>query len=189
MAGFGFIPYRRYDGLPYNGNTETKLLTAASTKLHHGDAVGIDASGTLIRSAANTDIFGIAVGFTWTDSSGNYHATNYISAADNVANTVTCTYIPIDGMIFRVRGNSAATFLLAADVGSNADHVDTDGSAVTGISGQVLAAVTGSATAQWRIVGVATEPIGNAVGSADSVFLVIANETWRNAGGVINVGI
>ncbi len=186
-AAFGLRPVAHLDGSPWNGKVTTYLVgTGDGSAIYVGDPVksggdagaagtvvyGQDVEGmpTITVAAAGDALRGVVVGFSPLQSN--------LETLYRVASTARLVYV-VDSpdVVFEIQEDSVSENIAADDVGSNFDMATyAAGNATTGRSAVELDSsdATGSATAQFRLLGLAKR-VGNAIG-ANAKWLVVINE-------------
>jgi hypothetical protein len=162
---YGFEPINRYDGIAYAGATLQMPIGASyNTAIYNGSSVKIVQNGTIELSGATTSgtIIGVAVGFQYTNSSGQTVQAQYYPGT-SVTNAIA--YVVVDASAeFKVTltVSGAPTVVVGANatiVGANLAEIQNGtGSATTGNS-QASCVIpgngAGSATSlPWRVVAV-----------------------------------
>jgi len=159
---YGFQPVNRYDGIPYAGATlQIPIGAAYNTPIYNGSSVKI-VGGTIELSAATTTgtIIGVAVGFQYTNSSGQTVQAQYYPGT-SVTNAIA--YVVVDPSAeykVSLTVSGAPTVVVGANasiIGTNLAEIQNGtGSATTGdaqSSCVIPANGAGSATTlPWRVV-------------------------------------
>ena len=177
-APFGLRPVRHLDGSAWDGAVQKFLVPASDTDaLFIGDAViGAAAGGSadgkdkyVSKGTVGGNLLGAIVAFgpDRDDLSKQYRV------ASTLREVYVCTSPDV---IFEVQEDSVGNAVTAAEIGCNADMIQThSGSTVTGQSGMELDSSSAATTAaQLRIVGVARKE-DNEIG-ANAVLEVMINE-------------
>lgn len=162
-APYGFKPVNRFDGIPYAGATlQYPIASTYNTAIYNGASVKI-VGGTIELSGATTTgtIIGVAVGFQYTNSSGQTVQAQYYPGT-SVTNAVA--YVVVDPTAeykVSLTASGAPTVVVGANasiIGTNLAEIQNGtGSATTGdaqSSCVIPGTGTGSATTlPWRVVG------------------------------------
>ena len=161
---YGFKPVNRFDGIPYAGATlQYPIASTYNTPIYNGSSVKI-VGGTIELSAATTTgtIIGVAVGFQYTNSSGQTVQAQYYPGT-SVTNAIA--YVVVDPAAeykVSLTVSGAPTVVVGANasiLGTNLAEIQNGtGSATTGdaqSSCVIPANGAGSATTlPWRVVAV-----------------------------------
>lgn len=180
-APFGLRPSVMNTGAPWNGQTNTYLITSGyNTSLFIGDPVAPQADGSIGRGVTSTGIIGVFMGCQYVDANGNYQFSPYWPANTVTQNTIPATAFVVDdpSVLFdiQVTTSNAGTHVASvsqADLNANASFVfGTAGSTVSGQSGASLDAATiavggGSGTLSLKILRV-TPAFTNQAGTLTS---------------------
>ena len=165
-APYGFKPINRFDGIPYAGATlQYPISGSYNTPIYNGSSVALAAGGTITLSGATTSataILGVAVGFQYTNSSGQTVQAQYYPGT-SVTNAIA--YVVVDPTAeykVTLTASGAPTVVVGANatiVGSNLAEIQNGtGSTTTGdaqSSCVIPGTGTGSATTlPWRVVAV-----------------------------------
>lgn len=159
---YGFNPVNRFDGIPYAGATlQYPIASTYNTPIYNGSSVKI-VGGTIELSAANTTgtIIGVAVGFQYTNSSGQTVQAQYYPGT-SVTNAIA--YVVVDPTAeykVALTVSGAPTVVVGANasiIGTNLAEIQNNvGSTTTGdaqSSCVIPANGAGSATGlPWRVV-------------------------------------
>jgi hypothetical protein len=162
-APYGFKPVNRFDGIPYAGATlQYPIASTYNTAIYNGASVKI-VGGTIELSGATTTgtIIGVAVGFQYTNSSGQTVQAQYYPGT-SVTNAIA--YVVVDPTAeykVSLTVSGAPTVVVGANasiLGTNLAEIQNGtGSATTGdaqSSCVIPANGAGSATTlPWRVVG------------------------------------
>lgn len=188
IGGFRFHKMRNGANRPHV--EELPVASAYATGIFRGDPVKRASDGTIQAAAAgDTNVLGVADGVVrykasdGTIKSGNFlPASTTYSGAPHTSNpeaSIVRVILARD-VIFEADANTAAASFTAAQslIDNNADvAAGAGGSTTTGRSTYVLDnSSTGTATAQCRIVGIATDPL-NDVTSTNWKALIEFNES------------
>jgi len=163
-APYGFKPINRFDGIPYAGATlQYPIASTYNTPIYNGSSVKI-VGGTIELSAATTTgtIIGVAVGFQYTNSSGQTVQAQYYPGT-SVTNAIA--YVVVDPSAeykVSLTVSGAPTVVVGANasiIGTNLAEIQNNvGSTTTGdaqSSCVIPANGAGSATTlPWRVVAV-----------------------------------
>lgn len=159
---YGFQPINRFDGIPYAGATlQYPIASTYNTPIYNGSSVKI-VGGTIELSAATTTgtIIGVAVGFQYTNSSGQTVQAQYYPGT-SVTNAIA--YVVVDPSAeykVSLTVSGAPTVVVGANasiIGTNLAEIQNNvGSTTTGdaqSSCVIPANGAGSATTlPWRVV-------------------------------------
>ena len=159
---YGFQPINRFDGIPYAGATlQYPIASTYNTPIYNGSSVKI-VGGTIELSAATTTgtIIGVAVGFQYTNSSGQTVQAQYYPGT-SVTNAIA--YVVVDPSAeykVSLTVSGAPTVVVGANasiIGTNLAEIQNNvGSTTTGdaqSSCVIPANGAGSATGlPWRVV-------------------------------------
>lgn len=159
---YGFQPINRFDGIPYAGATlQYPIASTYNTPIYNGSSVKI-VGGTIELSAATTTgtIIGVAVGFQYTNSSGQTVQAQYYPGT-SVTNAIA--YVVVDPTAeykVALTASGAPTVVVGANasiIGANVAEIQNNvGSTTTGdaqSSCVIPANGAGSATTlPWRVV-------------------------------------
>jgi hypothetical protein len=159
---YGFQPINRFDGIPYAGATlQYPIASTYNTPIYNGSSVKI-VGGTIELSAATTTgtIIGVAVGFQYTNSSGQTVQAQYYPGT-SVTNAIA--YVVVDPAAeykVSLTASGAPTVVVGANasiIGTNLAEIQNNvGSTTTGdaqSSCVIPANGAGSATTlPWRVV-------------------------------------
>jgi hypothetical protein len=179
QAGFyGFRPVKML-GSAYNGQGQTEYTIGnnEASAIYQGDPVILAANGSIdIGSSAGAEILGIFNGCFYTDPTTgkptfSNHYPGSIAAADIVANV-----IDDPDVVFEVKVDDANGGL--AQVGTNCNIATyTAGSDIDGISNVVIdgGSFTTNAGANFRVVGLSTDPDNSDYSAANAAIQVKIN--------------
>ena len=159
---YGFNPVNRFDGIPYAGATlQYPIASTYNTPIYNGSSVKI-VGGTIELSAATTTgtIIGVAVGFQYTNSSGQTVQAQYYPGT-SVTNAIA--YVVVDPSAeykVSLTVSGAPTVVVGANasiIGTNLAEIQNGtGSTTTGdaqSSCVIPANGAGAATTlPWRVV-------------------------------------
>ena len=159
---YGFKPTNRFDGIPYAGATlQYPIASTYNTPIYNGSSVKI-VGGTIELSAATTTgtIIGVAVGFQYTNSSGQTVQAQYYPGT-SVTNAIA--YVVVDPSAeykVSLTVSGAPTVVVGANasiIGTNLAEIQNNvGSTTTGdaqSSCVIPANAAGAATTlPWRVV-------------------------------------
>ena len=158
---YGFKPINRFDGIPYAGATlQLPISGSYNTPIYNGDSVKLDGGTITVSGAASTGtIIGIAVGFQYTNSSGQTVQAQYYPGT-SVTNAIA--YVVVDPAAeFKVAVTTSGTagtvtYANATILGCNVAEVYGTGSSTTGDSGSSVVKPANGAgdtsTLPWRVV-------------------------------------
>jgi len=175
-AAFGLRPVRQLGSMPFNNATnEYSIASGATGPIYQGSLVIMATSGSvIIGTATAVDTVGVFNGCFYTDPTtkkptwSNYYPGS-VSASDIVA-------FVFDDPDMTFEAQTAGTIAKTA-IGGNLDTAGVTGSTITGQSTTELSGtVTGSGTAQMRLVGISKDPDNSDADSANSNWYVIFNE-------------
>ena len=193
-SGYGFIPVKRSDGMPYAGATDAFLITPAGVaqNIFYGSVVEISAGYVQLASGTGADAttnnlggngigaLGVFVGCEYINAQGQLIFSQYYpSGTDNA----TAYVITDPNVTFQVQADGA---IAQAALGHNApltgaQHATTSGSTTTGKSNIQLDATTATATKSFKVIGFVTKS-GSAIGDAYTDVLVKINAPYHQFG-------
>mgnify|MGYP003627773739 FL=1 len=193
-SGYGFVPVKRSDGMPYAGAQESFLITPAGVaqNIGYGSIVEINAGYVQLASGTGADAttnnlggssigaLGVFVGCEYINAQGQLIFSQYYpSGTDNA----TAFVITDPSVTFQVQADGA---IAQAALGHNApltgaQHATTSVDTVTGKSNIQLDATTATATKSFKVVGFVTKP-GSAIGDAYTDVLVKINSPYHQFG-------
>ena len=193
-SGYGFVPVKRSDGMPYAGAQESFLITPAGVaqNIGYGSVVEINAGYVQLASGTGADAttnnlggssigaLGVFVGCEYINAQGQLIFSQYYpSGTDNA----TAYVITDPSVTFQVQADGA---IAQAALGHNApltgaQHATTSGSTTTGKSNIQLDATTATATKSFKVVGFVTKS-GSAIGDAYTDVLVKINSPYHQFG-------
>jgi len=193
-SGYGFVPVKRSDGMPYAGAQESFLITPAGVaqNIGYGSVVEINAGYVQLASGTGADAttnnlggssigaLGVFVGCEYINAQGQLIFSQYYpSGTDNV----TAFVITDPSVTFQVQADGA---IAQAALGHNApltgaQHATTSVDTVTGKSNIQLDATTATATKSFKVIGLVTKP-GSAIGDAYTDVLVKINSPYHQFG-------
>lgn len=139
------------------------IASAYNTAIFQNQPVALAADGTLVAAAVGARFVGTFQGVEFTDAEGRRRVSNRW-IANTVATDIVAYFTRDPAIVYEIQ--SSAT-IAQADVGSQADFTAASGSAVVGLSTQMLdvATLTNSGSAGLRILGI-TPGADNAFGDA-----------------------
>ena len=193
-SGYGFIPVKRSDGMPYAGAQDSFLITPAGVaqNIGYGSVVEINAgfvqlaSGTGADAGANNlagnaiGALGVFVGCEFINAQGQLmFSQHYPTGTANAT-----AYVVTDPSVtFQVQADGA---IAQAALGHNApltgaQNATTSVNLTTGKSNIQLDATTATATKSFKVVGFVTKP-GSAIGDAFTDVLVKINSPYHQFG-------
>ena len=180
----GFRPVRHLDGSPWNGQVERfAVLSSDGTAIFQGDlvtlAAGQDATGTPVVTKASAvttapqaiPVVGVAVGFAINPL--NLNSPQYRPAG--VATYALVSTSP--DVLYEVQSS-----IVISDSNSNVIYQDSNGSTVTGMSGENLYSVTGTTAATTLKLMGAVQRSDNDVTSVNAKYLVMINNHQYSGG-------
>jgi hypothetical protein len=184
---YGFKPVNRFDGIPYAGATlQYPIASTYNTPIYNGSSVKI-VGGTIELSAATTTgtIIGVAVGFQYTNSSGQTVQAQYYPGT-SVTNAIA--YVVVDPSAeykVSLTVSGAPTVVVGANasiIGTNLAEIQNNvGSTTTGdaqSSCVIPANGAGSVTTlPWRVVALVpdTAYVSNGVTLYPEVLVKVNN--------------
>lgn len=189
----GFIPVKHVNGSPYNGQSNIYYVPATDgTALFVGDPVKLAADGNtqgisqVTKATAGAAVLGVIVGVintkldpvTGNMSGGSIALDTPVYRPASVGQYVlVCDAPDVIYEVEAVTGSNASYSFAVADVGQNADLSTVAGSTTTGTSAAALnmATAAGTATLQWKILGVVQRPDNEITGNATKVLVKINN--------------
>lgn len=183
----GFKPAKTGLGAPWNGQLTKYYVTAGdTTAIFVGDLVSLngqsDANG--IRAVTKTAVGGAAVGAV---VQVEYDMANLNTPQYRPASTAMYVYVADDpNTVYEAQISGASP--TATMVGQNANHIDSGGSTITGVSGEQVDSTTvgTTATLTLKILDYVQSP-ENEVGQYAKVRVKINNH--QLAGGTGTLGV
>lgn len=154
---YGLIPVNHPSGVvrPF----AMTIVTGYTSNIFANSPVKIGVSSTyegtiVVATAGDADGFiGTFQGVEFTDSDGRRRVSNKWTASQ--AATEVVAYVTLDSTItYQIQSNAA---LAVADIGKQYDYTAPAGNTTTGLSSQsldVASVITGSGTAQIRLIGI-----------------------------------
>ena len=193
-SGYGFIPVKRSDGMPYAGAQDSFLITPAGVaqNIGYGSVVEINAgfvqlaSGTGADAGANNlagnaiGALGVFVGCEFINAQGQlifsqHYPTGTANATAYVVTDPSVTFqVQADGAIAQAAFGHNAPL-------TGAQNATTSVNLTTGKSNIQLDATTATATKSFKVVGFVTKP-GSAIGDAFTDVLVKINSPYHQFG-------
>ena len=193
-SGYGFVPVKRADGMPYAGAQDAFLITPAgvANNIGYGSVVEISAGYVQLASGTGADAgtnnlggssigaLGVFVGCEYINAQGQLIFSQYYpSGTDNA----TAYVITDPSVTFQVQADGA---IAQAALGHNApltgaQHATTSGSTTTGKSNIQLDATTATATKSFKVIGFVTKS-GSAIGDAYTDVFVKINAPYHQYG-------
>lgn len=173
---YGLRAVNRLDGLPYAGATRLfPIASGYNTNIFNGDLVSFS-GGTLTRTTGTTGltaVIGVFVGCTYTDPNLKYKVFRQYYPANTAASDIEAYVIDDPNVLFQMQANGA---VVAANIGKNANIVNTAGSTTTGNSAIALdtTGIAVTATFPIRLVDFVDGPTSTA-GDAFTDVLVKIN--------------
>jgi len=184
---YGLRAINLIGGLPYAGSTRLfPIASGYATNIFNGDLVSF-AAGTLTRTAGTTglsNVIGVFVGVTYTDPNLKYKVFRQYYPASTVATDIQAYVIDDPKVLFQIQGSAA---VVAANIGKNANIVNTAGSTTTGNSAIALdsASIATTSTFPLRLVDFVNGPFST-LGDAFTDVIVKLNfgvHLYENATG------
>tara|TARA_R110000787_G_scaffold114587_1_gene224324 strand:- start:97 stop:660 length:564 start_codon:yes stop_codon:yes gene_type:complete len=178
-AAFGLRTVGKLGSSPQNGGTTGyNLLTGTTGAIFSGDPVKMVSTGGIAVAAAGDTLLGIFRGVQYTNSSGAAIFSAHWVTATAATDAVAMVEDDPDALFEVQCDGSMATTV----IGNNADMATyVAGSTKTGMSGVEISSTTGTATAQFRIVGFSQDPSNSTTGSANINVVVKINEHFYDA--------
>ena len=193
-SGYGFIPVKRSDGMPYAGATDSFLITPAGVaqNIFYGSVVEISAGYVQLASGTGADATTNNLGGSGIGALGVFVGCEYINAQGQLifgqyypSGTLNATaYVVTDpNVLFQAQANGAIT---QTDLGHNVDfpaaqHATTSVNTTTGKSTMQVNSTTSAATKSFKIVGFVTKT-GSEIGDAYTDVLVKINLPYHQYG-------
>lgn len=146
--------------------TAYTILTGYSTGILQNQPVKLGTDGSVQAAAVGDRFIGTFQGVEYTDSNGRRVEANKWTAS--TAGTDIVAYVTLDPtIVYEIQADGAVAL---TDIGKQADFTVASGSAIVGISTQMLdtATLTDSGNASLRIIGIASGP-DNAVGDSYTI--------------------
>lgn len=189
----GFIPVKHVNGSPYNGQSNIYYVPSSDgTALFVGDPVKLAADANaqgiqqVTKATAGAAVLGVIVGVINTKfdpvagsmSAGSVSLdTPVYRPASTGQYVLVCDSPDVVYEVEAVTGANASYSFAVADVGQNADLATVAGSTTTGTSAAALnmATAAGTATLQWKILGVVQRPDNEITGASTKVLVKINN--------------
>ena len=171
-ATYGFNPVQRLDGLTYAGVTRTfPIASGSALPIFHGDMVGIDLNGNLVKANATVDntaagvlTVGIFIGCSYTNPSTLQPLFYNFYQGGVVAPDIEGIFVDDPFALFKVVSVNAVTNAIApfsrAIVGANVSvNATVPGNTLNGISGLAINGSTAASTPAFpfRVVDVVPE--------------------------------
>jgi len=190
----GLIPVRHVSGRPYTGS-HRMYLCEASNAIYVGDPVksagsagaagthvnGVNCEGmpTIDRAAAGDTILGVVVGFLPLQSD----LTLLYKAATSAKRIALVVDDP--DVVFEIQEDSVGNDIAATQVNNNFDMAAWTAGTSQGVSAVELDSsdATGTATAQFRLVGLVNRP-DNAIGTNAKWEVLINEHEYKTTTGV-----
>ena len=179
-GAFGLRPVRHLTGGEIR--TNEYAIAASATAMYTGSIVIATAAGGCAIGAANsTDILGVFTGCFYTDPTSSKPTWSRYWP-NNAASDAVAFVCDDPDVVYEVQTDGTVT---DAAINANADTAGTSGSTTTGVSTTELSStITGSGTAQLRIIGRSKDPDNTDTSAANSNWYVIINEhAYRQTGG------
>jgi hypothetical protein len=171
-SGYGFIPVKRSDGMPYAGATDSFLITPAGVaqNIFYGSVVEISAGYVQLASGTGADATTNNLGGSGIGALGVFVGCEYINAQGQL---IFSQYYPTGT-------DNATAFVITAPL-TGAQHATTSGSTTTGKSNIQLDATTATATKSFKVIGFVTKS-GSAIGDAYTDVFVKINAPYHQYG-------
>jgi len=177
-SGFGFRPVKML-GSGYNssGQTEYKIGNNEGSAIYQGDPVILVANGAIdIGSTAGAEVIGIFNGCEYTDPTTGKPTWSNHYPGSVAADDIKAYVIDNPNVVFEVKVDDANAG--QAQVGTNANIATySAGSSKSGISAVKIdgSSFTTNAGANFRVVGLSTDPDNDDFASANANILVKIN--------------
>lgn len=187
----GFRPVKHLDGSPWNSSPNRYVVVAADTvAIFNGDLVTLtgttDSFGTQgVRKwvpggtdqSNNVPILGVAVGFS-------INPLNLNSPQYRLASTQSYVLVVDEPtVVYEVQSTAAAN---PTDLNLNVQVTDSNGSTVTGMSGETVGTGATTATFPLKMLG-ASQKIDNDLTSTNYKVLVMINNSPYNGNGAVGI--
>lgn len=193
-SGYGFVPVKRSDGMPYAGAQDSFLITPAGVaqNIGYGSVVEIAAGYVQLASGTGADATTNNLGGNGIGALGVFVGCEYLNAQGQLifsqyypSGTANATaYVVTDpNVTFQVQADGA---IAQAALGHNAplpaaQNATTSVNTTTGKSNMQLDATTATTTKSFKVVGFVTKP-GSAIGDAFTDVLVKINSPYHQMG-------
>jgi hypothetical protein len=178
-AAFGFRPIKRLDGAAWTGNHSTRKMLNNASALNRGDVVQQLASGYVAAVAgvvADHSALGVFVGCHYLAAALGYPIWSNYWPGSGAIGDVDVFVIDDPNVVFEVQ--AAAGPIALADVGMTANP--TIVASTTGFSKWSLAAPAASATAMFRVGGLADPAINVGNGYDPTTAFNIVQVAWND---------
>ncbi len=193
-SGYGFVPVKRSDGMPYAGAQDSFLITPAGVaqNIGYGSVVEIAAGYVQLASGTGADATTNNLGGNTIGALGVFVGCEYVNAEGQLifaqyypSGTANATaYVITDpGVTFQVQADGA---IAQTALGHNApltaaQNATTSVNTATGKSNVALDATTATATKAFKVIGFVTKT-GSAIGDAKTDVLVKFNLPYHQFG-------
>ena len=193
-AGYGLIPVKRADGMPYAGARDSFLITPAgvSQNIGYGSIVEIAAGYVQLASGTGADAttnnlggssigaLGVFVGCEYVNDQNQTIFSQYYPSGTTNA---TAFVITDPGVTFQAQADGA---IAQTALGHNApltgaQNATTSIDTFTGKSVMQIDATTATATKAFKVIGFVTRP-GSTIGDAYTDVLVKINSPYHQYG-------
>ena len=171
-AAFGLSPVRHLTGGEIR--TNEYAIAASSSAMYTGSLTIATAAGGCTNAATDsTDVLGVFMGCFYTDPTTSKPTWSKYWP-NNAADDAVAFICDDPDVVFEIQTDGTVT---DAAINANADSAGVSGSTTTGVSTTELSSsITGSGTAQLRIIGRSKDPDNTDTGNANSNWYVIINE-------------
>lgn len=137
------------------------IASGYATTIYEGQPVRIapstgggETEGTIVAAAVGARFIGTFCGVEWTDSDGRRRVSNRWTAS-TTGTDIVCYYTRDPNIVYEIQSNAA---LNVADIGKQYDFTAASGSAVVGISTQMLDVSSAGANQGLRLLGITPGP-------------------------------
>lgn len=157
---YGLRAINRLDGMPYAGaNRLLPIASGYNTNIFNGDLVSFS-GGTITRTSGTTGltaVIGVFVGCTYTDPNLKYKVFRQYYPANTAASDIQAYVIDDPKVLWQIQANGS---VVAANIGKNANIVNTAGSTTTGNSAIALdtTGIAVTATFPLRLIAFVNGP-------------------------------
>ena len=177
---FGFKLVGNLSGVNQNKVNQYNIESGSTNGIFSGDPVKMLAGGFIdvADAAGDTKILGIFKGCKFVDATSKEvtHSAHF-PAAQTATGDIVAFVEDNPHNLYEVQCSGT---LSRSDIGSNVDVAYTAGSTISGQSKCEIDSSSGTATANYRLVGVSKDPENGELGSANVNMIVMINEGLYN---------
>jgi hypothetical protein len=183
-AANGFWPSRHLQGGVIRAN-EYEIADAYASNIFSGDAVKLATTGYIqVAAPGDTNLIGVAQGFQWTATDGEYKFSRYWPASTAVKSGTRIKAFVYDdpNIAFAVQTVSGTAFTKAMEGGNvdiKAEHAGNTSTGQSGMEADIATVVT--TTANCRVIRLIDKP-DNALGEHAKVEIMFVEHLLRPAG-------